>query len=85
MSPDNTDSLAFEQAFQKLEEAVQALEKGGLTLDQAMVLYEEGMRMAQVCGRRLDGTELKITELQNLFANGHQAQAPAPESNDDDR
>lgn len=80
MPPDNGDSLAFEQAFQKLEEAVQALEKGGLTLDQAIALYEEGMRMARSCGERLDSAELRITELQNVFLN--QSQPPAEVDDD---
>ena len=69
MTPENDDGPPFEQAFQKLEETVQALEKGGLTLDQAVALYEDGMRLAQLCSNRLDGAELKITELQNAFLN----------------
>lgn len=76
----NTDSnLPFEQAFQKLEETVQALENGGITLDQAVSLYEEGMRLAQLCSGRLDGAELKITELQHAF----QHNTPAGEQPDD--
>ena len=62
-------SLAFEEAYQKLEDTVQALGKGGLTLEQATALYEEGMRLAQVCAHRLDTAELKVTELQNAFLN----------------
>ncbi|MCL0102158.1 exodeoxyribonuclease VII small subunit [Dehalococcoidia bacterium] len=76
----NTDSdLPFEQAFQKLEETVQALENGGITLDQAVSLYEEGMRLAQLCSGRLDGAELKITELQHAF----QHNTPTGEQPDD--
>lgn len=69
MSSVDYDGLAFEEAFQKLEEAVQALEKGGLTLEHATALYEEGMRLARLCTQRLDSAELKITELQNAFLN----------------
>lgn len=83
MPASDADSIPFEQAFQKLEEAVQALEKGGLTLDQAIALYEEGMRMALVCSLRLDRAELKITELQNTFSN--HGQPPAAEETDGDR
>ena len=59
--------IPFEQAYQKLEETVQSLEKGGITLDQAVSLYEEGIRLAQICSGRLDGAELKITELRHAF------------------
>ena len=62
-------SVAFEEAYQKLEDTVQALGKGGLTLEQATALYEEGMRLARLCTQRLDSAELKITELQNAFLN----------------
>lgn len=73
------NEIPFETAFNQLEQAVQTLEKGGLSLDQALVVYEEGMRLAQVCSQRLDKAELKITQLQNAFslneapqgANGH--------------
>ena len=63
----------FEQAFQQLEQTVAALEKGGLALAQATTLYEEGMRLAQLCGQRLDQAELKITELQAAYAGGSHA------------
>ncbi|MBI3743636.1 MAG: exodeoxyribonuclease VII small subunit [Chloroflexi bacterium] len=67
VSAKHQPDLDFEQAFQRLEETVQALEKGGLTLAQSTSLYEEGMRLAKICSQRLDTAELKITELQNAF------------------
>ncbi len=56
--------LSFEEAYKKLEETVQALESGGLTLEEATSLFEEGMRLARLCTQRLDTAELKITQLQ---------------------
>lgn len=61
------DKVDFEEAFRQLEEAVQTLEEGGLTLVEATNLYEQGIRLAQFCSKRLDATELKVTELQNAF------------------
>ncbi len=81
MAKETNNSLPFEQAFEKLEDSVQALEKGGLTLDQAVALYEEGMRLAKQCAQRLDGAELKITELQNAFLN----QPPLLKEDDDNQ
>ncbi len=75
MTTDASDDLDFEQAFKRLEETVQALERGGLTLAQATSLYEEGMRLAKLCNRKLDTAELKVTELQTAFlgqANGRE-------------
>lgn len=58
----------FEQLYARLEERVGTLEQGGLPLEQAIALYEEGMTLARECQRRLDEAELKITKLHESFA-----------------
>jgi exodeoxyribonuclease VII small subunit len=55
--------LSFEQAFDALETTVGKLESGGLALEQAVALYEEGMRLAKLCGQRLDAAELRVSRL----------------------
>jgi exodeoxyribonuclease VII small subunit len=55
--------LTFEQAFGELETAVQRLEAGDLTLEEAIALYERGMRLAQRCNDALDAAELQVQEL----------------------
>ena len=62
------EELSFEEAYRKLEETVQALESGGLTLEEATSLFEDGMRLARLCTQRLDKAELKITQLQASLA-----------------
>ncbi len=57
----------FEALFRQLEQTVATLEKGGLSLSQATVLFEEGMRLAKLCNERLDKTELRISELQSAY------------------
>ncbi|MEE9285225.1 MAG: exodeoxyribonuclease VII small subunit [Dehalococcoidia bacterium] len=87
VTQDAGKEIDFEQAFERLEHTVQALEGGGLTLAQATNLYEEGMRLAKLCSLRLDTAELKITELQNAFLNQVEgpmdAEAEAPEDVDE--
>lgn len=61
------ESLSFEAAFSRLERTVEALEAGGLTLEEASGLFEEGMRLAKLCNQRLDTVELKITQLQTSY------------------
>ena len=58
------EQLTFESAYQRLEQTVQALESGGLTLDEATNLYAEGARLARVCNELLSSAELRITRLQ---------------------
>jgi exodeoxyribonuclease VII small subunit len=58
----------FEQTYTRLEASVEKLERGGLTLDEAIALYEEGMGLARKCQDMLDAAELKITKLKESFA-----------------
>ena len=62
------EEMTFEAAFARLEEVLAALEAGNLPLEQAIGLYEEGMRLAQRCQERLEAAELRITQLQTRFA-----------------
>ena len=57
----------FEEAYTKLEEMVKALEAGGVPLEEATRLFEEGIRLARACHQHLSATELKITHLQRSF------------------
>ncbi len=50
----------FETALARLEEIVQALEKGELPLEQSLKLFEEGVRLARYCTKRLDEAERKV-------------------------
>ena len=59
---------SFEELYQRLEQAVGKLEDGGLPLEEALALYEEGMRLAQRCQEMLDQAELRVTRLQEAFA-----------------
>ncbi len=53
----------FEELYTELEETVQKLEAGNLTLDESLALYERGMELARRCGAQLDQAELRVKEL----------------------
>ncbi len=57
------ENLTFEQAFGELEETVQKLEAGGLTLEESLALFERGQALAARCNVRLDKAELKVSQL----------------------
>ncbi len=57
----------FETVYKRLEETVSRLDEGGLTLEQSLALYEEGMKLAQRCQELLSQAELKVTKLQEEF------------------
>jgi exodeoxyribonuclease VII small subunit len=57
------EKLSFEEAFKELEDTVHRLEGGGLTLDESIALFEQGMKLAKHCGQKLDDAELKVSQL----------------------
>lgn len=50
----------FEKSFQQLEKIVQRLEAEELPLDEALQLFEEGIRLSRFCHQRLEEVEKKI-------------------------
>ena len=57
------DTLSFEQAFEQLEAAVEALQDGQMPLERALNYYEEGMKLAQHCNKLLEKAELRVQQL----------------------
>jgi exodeoxyribonuclease VII small subunit len=57
------ETLSFEEAFERLEATIAALQGGKLPLDQALQQYQEGMKLAQYCNELLQQAELTIQQL----------------------
>jgi exodeoxyribonuclease VII small subunit len=53
----------FEEHLTKLETVVEKLERGDLTLDESVRLFEEGMKLSQACKAELDQAEGRIQVL----------------------
>lgn len=51
---------SFDAALQRLEARVAMLEEGNVTLEEALMAYEEGMDAANACLARLRSAELRI-------------------------
>ncbi|MCM8800782.1 MAG: exodeoxyribonuclease VII small subunit [Candidatus Omnitrophica bacterium] len=54
------NQIRFEEALKKLEKIVNDLEKGDLSLDEALKKYEEGLQLARICSQRLESAKKKI-------------------------
>lgn len=54
------ESITFEEAYARLQDVVQRLESGDAPLEEALQLFEEGVRMARLCSHRLDWAETRI-------------------------
>jgi len=57
------DALSFEQALAELDQTVQRLSEGGLTLDESIALFERGQALAARCNELLDKAELRLRQL----------------------
>lgn len=53
----------FEQSLAKLEEIVELLEGGDLTLEQSLKRFEEGVSLTRSCQQALDDAEQTIQTL----------------------
>ncbi len=56
----NTD---FEKSISELEEITRQLEDGNTSLDEAVKLFEKGMKLSNDCRRALDTAKQKIITL----------------------
>jgi len=54
------EGLGYEQARDELAEVVRALEQGGLSLDDAVALWERGEALAQRCEEQLAGARDRV-------------------------
>ena len=64
--------LSFEQALTRLEEIVQAMETGGLKLEEYMQLFEDGLKLARHCSGMLSETELRISWIRTAYGDQEQ-------------
>ena len=53
----------FEEAMERLEGIVQTLEQGELPLEDSLKAFEEGMKLAKFCSKKLEEAEKKVTLL----------------------
>jgi exodeoxyribonuclease VII small subunit len=50
----------FEAQLQRLEEVLRALEHGDLPLEEALRLFEEGVKLVKACHLKLDEVERRV-------------------------
>jgi exodeoxyribonuclease VII small subunit len=60
---DQVAEKTFEETMEKLENIVEELERGDLTLEETLKKYEEGMRYSKFCMDRLNQAEQKLKKL----------------------
>ena len=60
-SPNETSPVAhFEQSLEELEQLVQKMETGELSLEQSLAAYERGVGLYRQCQQALEQAELRV-------------------------
>ena len=54
---------SFEESLAELETIVKQLEKGELSLDESLKVFQKGIELSKFCSKRLDQIEKKISIL----------------------
>jgi len=52
--------IAFERALERLEQTVARLEEGDMPLEEALDLFESGVRLSRQCSQQLDRAERRV-------------------------
>lgn len=58
--PKSAKPESFEKNLERLDAIVQQLEDADLPLEKALQLYEEGMKLSEVCHKQLEEAEGRI-------------------------
>jgi exodeoxyribonuclease VII small subunit len=76
-----SDAPDFETALKRLEEIVKKLETGELSLDSALELFEEGVKLSRFCHTKLDQAERRV-EILLKSESGQMRAVPFESEND---
>lgn len=78
------EKLSFEEAYERLNETAARLERGNLSLELSLALYEEGVLLSQHCENLLNKAELRVSQVAPLAAGFGRPAAPTGDEDEDD-
>lgn len=55
--------MSFEKSLTELEGIVDKLEKGQISLDESLVLFEKGIKLVRECNMKLKSAQQKVEQL----------------------
>ena len=65
MANDNIlDKMTFEDAMRELEKLVDSLDKGDVSLDEAIAAYDRGSQLKDHCQKKLNEAKMKVETIQ---------------------
>ena len=58
-----SENISFENALKELENITIELEKGDISLDKSIELFERGIKLSKICSEKLNNAKQKIISL----------------------
>lgn len=74
-------AIDFEQSLQTLEQLVESMEGGDMSLEKSLEAFEQGIKLTKECQQALREAEQKVEILLNQ--NGEEQLAPFAEADED--
>lgn len=63
MNKEKTNDTSFETAFARLEEILEKINSGAVSLEESLSLYEEADKLILACNKKLSDAEQKVEML----------------------
>ena len=64
MKNNELEKLTFEEAMHELEKLVDGLDKGDVSLDEAIAAYDRGSQLKDFCQKKLQEAKMKVDTIQ---------------------
>ena len=65
MVNDPLEKMTFEDAMKELENLVDSLDKGDISLDEAIAAYDRGSQLKDHCQKKLNEAKMKVETIQS--------------------
>ena len=65
MVNDPLEKMTFEDAMKELENLVDALDKGDVSLDEAIAAYDRGSQLKDHCQKKINEAKMKVETIQS--------------------
>ena len=65
MSNNDLEKMTFEEAIKELERLVDSLDKGDISLDEAISAYDRGSQLKDYCQNKLHEAKMKVETIQS--------------------
>lgn len=59
----NNNSMPFEQSMARLEQIVRVMERGDVSLEDSLKLFQEGTELVRSCEKLLNEAELQVNKI----------------------